>query len=100
MSNIFESIKQWLARHTGGTSPQERQKEALVQGLMTALQMTRDNELGCDEIFEVIDQYAEAIMLGVDTEQLMPLVHHHIAMCGECREELEMLLEMMKLQAA
>ena len=100
MNNMVASIKKLIGRILGGTSPRDRQKEELVRGLMTALHNTRDKELGCDEIYDVIDQYAEAIVRGEDPGELMPYVNHHIDMCSECREELEMLLEMMKLQTA
>ncbi|MDJ0753983.1 MAG: hypothetical protein QNJ45_10720 [Ardenticatenaceae bacterium] len=100
MSKFIQSVKQLIARILGQSSNTEDQKVELVKGLMGALELTQEVELGCDEVFEVIDKYAEAVVQGVDTRELMPLVYHHIEMCGECREELEMLLEMIELEAA
>ncbi len=100
MSNFTHSIRQLIARILGQPSSRERKKDELVQGLMKALRDSREREIGCDEVYEVLDQYAEAVLKGVDTAELMPLVNHHIHMCHECREELEMLMEMLRLQMA
>ena len=100
MNHFIETIKNLISRVLGETPSPEQQKEDLVRGLMAALRDTRPDELSCDEVFEVVDQYAEAIVQGKDAQELMPLVHHHINMCGECREELELLLEMMQIQTA
>jgi hypothetical protein len=31
-------------------------------------------------------------LFGLNAAQAMPLVHEHLHMCGECREEFEVLL--------
>jgi len=49
-------------------------------------------EIGCDECFEQLHRFVETRLSGVDTAQAMPLVHEHLEMCGECREEFEALL--------
>lgn len=42
-----------------------------------------------------MDEYVELVRHGEDTSKLMPLVEHHLKMCGDCREEVEALLRMM-----
>ena len=100
MSQFIQTIKQLITRIMGQTTRPEQQKEQLVKGLMTALSNTREDEISCDEVYEVVDQYAEAVIEGKDVQTLMPLVYHHIHMCAVCREELELLLELIQLTTA
>ena len=88
-------------RRLFGQEPQpENPKEKIVKGLVRALDMTEEREMACEEVFEVIDQYAELVSQGERPEKVMPLVQHHLAMCGHCREEFEMLLEMIQVRPA
>ena len=60
------------------------------------LEMTEDEELGCEEVYFLIDRYAELLQRGEAPKKLMPLVEKHLAMCGDCREELEALLRILE----
>jgi len=64
----------------------------LVAGLMKQVARTQSDECSCDEAYEVLDKLAEAKARGIDTAEMIPLVHHHLDMCPECREEFEALL--------
>ena len=99
MSKLIQNIQQFIKRIFGRAAPADPKQE-LVQGMMQALEMTEEKELACAEVFEVIDQYAEAMLRGDDVQKLQPLVHHHLQMCHECKEEFEMLLEMMQVETA
>ena len=94
IQNIQQLINHILALFTSPKDP----KQELVKGMMQALDMTEERELACEEVFEVIDQYAELVVNGGQPETIMPLVHHHLAMCHECKEEFELLLEMMQVE--
>jgi hypothetical protein len=63
--------------------------------LLSALAMTQDVELSCDEVLELLDQYAEIAASGQDIEKIMPMVSHHMQMCPDCREEFEALLRVL-----
>lgn len=39
-----------------------------------------------------MDRFIETRLAGLDTARAMPLVHEHLRICGECREEFEALL--------
>jgi hypothetical protein len=52
----------------------------------------RGEEIGCDECFEALDRFVTIQLSGLDTAEAMPLVHEHLHMCGECRDEFEALL--------
>ena len=47
--------------------------------------------LNCDQVFDLIDQYAERAAHGEDVAHLMPLVAAHLDMCPDCREHYEAL---------
>ena len=64
--------------------------------LMTALTETQDVELGCEDVYRLLDEYAEAIQNGEDPEKLLPLVKQHLEICQECDEELQAVLEILR----
>ncbi|MBI9046016.1 MAG: hypothetical protein JEZ06_16105 [Anaerolineaceae bacterium] len=68
-----------------------------LKRVLQMIQKTQETELTCDEVFVLIDQYAEMVMRGEDVEQFMPLMHAHIDLCPDCREEYEALLAMLEL---
>ncbi|MEM8859159.1 MAG: hypothetical protein AAGD96_12605 [Chloroflexota bacterium] len=100
MANIINRVREFVQRVLGQTSGPDQKKQEIVTGLVKALDLTEERELACEEVFEVIDQYAELVVQGEDPEKVMPLVHHHLMMCGHCREEFEMLIDMMNVEIA
>ncbi|MEW6403360.1 MAG: hypothetical protein AB1649_16310 [Chloroflexota bacterium] len=90
-------IKQFIQRlfgskqqkpSSGGTSANPSEK---MQKMMAMLSATREEELTCDEVFALLDQFAELAAQGEDVAQLMPLVQHHLDMCDDCQEEYKVL---------
>jgi len=67
-----------------------------MQKMLTMIAGTRPEEISCDEAYAFLDEYAERISRGEDVAALMPLVHHHLAMCPDCREEFDALLRAME----
>lgn len=63
-----------------------------VESTLTMLAMTHEQELSCDEVHDLIDQFAEMHLRGENPAHLFPLVQRHLEMCPECREEFEALL--------
>jgi hypothetical protein len=86
--DIKQSFQRILRRLFGGTELPEE----VVYRLISRLEKTREDELSCDEFFELIDQYAEANLPEEDSERLKPLFLHHLDMCRECDEEYQALL--------
>jgi hypothetical protein len=64
--------------------------------LLRQVERTLDREYTCDEVAAVLGEVAEAVQRGQDLGALMPLVQHHLQMCGDCREELEALLRVLR----
>ena len=68
--------------------------------LLQMIEHTQEIELPCDDVYELLDQYTEAVVHGENAKQLMPLVKHHIEICPDCREEFEALLRILEATPA
>ena len=69
---------------------------AMVQDLMRKLLITHEEELSCDEVFALVDEYAEASQRGEDVDSLKPIIRWHLDMCRECDEEYQALLRVLE----
>jgi hypothetical protein len=70
--------------------------EPLVEWLIRSLENTQEVDLSCDDVFALIDQYAEAHMRGEDITRLMPLLKQHLDICRECCEEYDALVDVLE----
>jgi hypothetical protein len=70
--------------------------DAALYRLVSRLEATREDELSCDEVFALVDDYAEACQRGKDVAHLKPLIRRHLDMCRECEEEYEALLRVLE----
>lgn len=77
-----------------------QQSNNILMKLLHHIDKTSAKELGCDEIFELLDEYSEAAANGRSTEQFMPLVQQHLEQCKDCCEEYEALLSILKSELA
>lgn len=66
--------------------------------LARALDMTREEELSCDECFKELDRFVEMELAGLNAAAAMPLVQDHLDKCGDCREEYEALLGVLRAE--
>lgn len=89
-------IKQLFRKLTRKLSGQPELPDQIVHNLIKRLVITRDEELSCDEVFALVDQYAEANQRGEDVASLKPLIRHHLDMCRECDEEYQALLRVLE----
>jgi uncharacterized protein (UPF0335 family) len=67
----------------------------LLKKLLNNVSRTQEDEIDCQEVYELIDLYAEAAAQGQDAGAMLPLVRHHLEMCAECLEEYQALLAML-----
>lgn len=65
----------------------------LLAKLAAQLKRTQPQELDCDECFELLDEYAEAVQRGEDGDVLMKAVRAHLELCQDCGEEFEALAQ-------
>lgn len=90
-------ILQFIRKIFGATEKTDQQAEKTENPsdrfirMMEMLASTREEELSCDEVFEMLDQFVELAVKGEDVRRLMPLVQHHLDMCDDCREEYQYL---------
>ncbi len=68
-----------------------------IEKMMGAVAHTLPDEIGCDECFALLDQFAELVLDGKPAADLMPLVHAHLERCPDCKEEFEALLVALRL---
>ena len=68
-----------------------------AQGLATTLSLTRETELNCSECLDHVAEFAESELAGKAISGALEAVEHHLALCGECREEFESLLAVLKV---
>ncbi len=66
-----------------------------ARDLVAILEHTHDVELPCDQVHDLVAQFAEMDLRGEDTAQLLPLVHQHLEMCSDCRDEYEALIRIL-----
>ncbi len=67
-----------------------------MAAMIRSLAMTEENEISCDDVYAVLDEFAEAVNRGENPLLFMPLVRRHLDMCPDCREEYEALLRMLQ----
>ena len=90
----FKSIWDRLrrkARKTAADSSEELDL-GMLKGMVEGILATHLDEIGCDECFEVVDQFVEIELAGKNAAEAMPLVQDHLNRCGDCCEEFEALL--------
>lgn len=70
-----------------------------LKSLLEQISKTKQVELPCDDVFELMDEFADAIERGEDTTELMPLVQQHLEVCRDCLEEYQALLKILHAEA-
>ena len=66
--------------------------------MLAMVQKTQEDELSCDDVHKLLDQYTEMALRGEDAAALLPLVHQHLDLCPDCLEEYEALTRILQAQ--
>jgi hypothetical protein len=72
----------------------------MLKQLLKMISNTREDEIDCDDVLNIVDVYAEAVARGEDPSEMLPLVKHHLEMCAPCLEEYEALLRILEEKPA
>ncbi len=64
-----------------------------LKKIIRSIVATRDDEIGCADCFRELDRFVELVLDGKNADEALPLVRHHLDLCGDCREEYEVLIE-------
>lgn len=96
MTSIWNKLTHLIKGVANDTSQQQpiqiTAKEAAMAKIAAGMAaMTREEEVGCESVYEIMDEYAELVQSGKDVKSLMPKVDHHLSMCSGCCEEFEIL---------
>ena len=70
--------------------------EEFIKNIIRAASQTHSNEIGCEDCFDQLHEFAEMELEGKTPEEALPLVQDHLKKCGDCKEEYEALLEALK----
>jgi len=95
MSRFKDRVRRWLG--LGRRSPARLSAAGAAQ-IARALESTEEVEFDCEQVYQLVDQFAEAVRRGENGAPWMPLIRAHLEKCSDCRKELEALLAV--LQAA
>lgn len=68
------------------------QPDAEMANMLQSLAAAEEQEISCADVSAVLDEFVEAVRRGENVLLLMPLVHQHLDICPDCREEYETLL--------
>jgi hypothetical protein len=90
------NIKQFFYKFARKLRGEPELSDAAVEDLMRRLLKTHDEEISCDEVFALVDEYAEADLRDEDVATLKPLIRRHLDMCRECEEEYQALLRVLE----
>lgn len=64
--------------------------------MMGMLAATQAEEISCDDVFKLLDEFAESVFAGRTATGLMTMIEQHLQVCPDCRQEYETLLAMIK----
>ncbi|MGW8252146.1 MAG: hypothetical protein ACWGO1_16010, partial [Anaerolineales bacterium] len=67
--------------------------------LLRMVEDTDDVELSCDEVFALLDRFAELDVSSENAARLLPLVWKHLDRCRDCREEYAGLVKIIEAAA-
>jgi hypothetical protein len=75
------------------SQPRHSSKEIdpLIPVIVRMLRNTVDDELSCDDVLELVDQYADLASKNEAAAALFPLIRLHLDRCSDCLEEYEAL---------
>ena len=96
---MLDFLNRWLRKKSPKPAPEAAMTPEVIKGLLKRLELTRPEELSCEEAYNLIDQYADLLQNGQDAAKLLPLVEHHLEMCIDCKEEFEALMSALRASA-
>ena len=67
-----------------------------IAELLRQIGLTRDEEVDCERCLALVAEFAERELAGRPVPDGLEPVAHHLAICAECCEEYEALLQALK----
>ena len=75
-------------------------ERAALRRFLRNIAETDDDEISCTECFDLAPQYVDLEVAGTVSEHTLPRLTQHLQQCGVCREEYEILRDLVRLEAA
>jgi hypothetical protein len=88
-SRLIKRLK--AGKQTSPAKSSTHSADEMMGKLFRMVENTDEVEIGCDEVFELLDQYVELEARGEDVAHLLPMVKRHLDRCRDCHEEYEAL---------
>ena len=85
---MLRKIINWFSKKQQPESFHEKRLTPLLEMLVK----TEAHEISCSDVGDALAEFAELHQRGKNVKHLMPLVHQHLEMCPDCREEYEALM--------
>jgi hypothetical protein len=95
-SNSWMKLGMLFTRLFSPRARRAMKQTARLKGMIKMVGSTAEVEIACEEAYRLLDEYADMLLRGDDPGLLLPRVKHHLEMCLDCREELEMLLSALR----
>ncbi len=90
------SIKTIFQRIQNTIKPQEELQDEVVLKLLQILERVRAEDMSCDDLYALLDQFVEREVHSKDAAKIMPLIREHLDMCPPCYEVYESLLTVLE----
>ncbi|HEV8615938.1 MAG TPA: hypothetical protein VGU22_10650 [Methylomirabilota bacterium] len=74
-------------------------EQPAVRRLLQSIAETEDEEISCTECFDLVSQYVDLEVGGTAGDDTLPRLRQHLHECGVCREEYEVLRDLVQLEA-
>ena len=74
-------------------------ERAALRRFLRNIAETDDDEISCTECFDLAPQYVDLEVAGTVSEHTLPRLTKHLQQCGVCREEYEILRDLVRLEA-
>jgi hypothetical protein len=71
-----------------------------VHRLLRLIAATTETEISCTECFRLLPRYADLEVAGASPATTLPHLAQHLGQCGVCREEYEVLRDLLRDDAA
>ncbi len=92
---MLRKIINWFNKKQQPESLQEKKFAMMLDMLVK----TETHEITCNDVGDALAEFAELHQQGEDVKHLMPLIHQHLEMCPDCREEYEALMAAIEAEA-
>jgi uncharacterized protein with PIN domain len=67
-----------------------------LNALMRLVGLTKESEINCEQCLSLVAEFAERELAGKSIPESVRAVEHHLNVCAECREEYEVLQQVLK----